>query len=182
MFRGCAEETGKTLANGPARHLEAVHLRNRRVKFGNRARGVFVLAIRREFQTRCARERLHIGNADECNLVSPGLQPAGERSHRIQVAGKGCTNKTNFPATMLSEVLGAGNLQQSTVSCFLERQALCRSHPISAKAEDDPETYKKSNGILRRISLREYADLSSERRHVGAYLRCAGRRVDVSER
>jgi hypothetical protein len=68
--RGCAEEAGQPVANAPTRHIEAVKPRHRSVEFRDRAYGVFSFAVRHELQAGCTSERFHVGNADECDVMS----------------------------------------------------------------------------------------------------------------
>src|SRR6516162_1324329 len=96
MFRCCAEEADQPFTDAPTRYLEAMQLRYRCVKLGNGTCRVFVFTKSYELQTRCIGERLHIGNTDEYDLMSPRLKPSGEGSHRIQVTNNGQTYKTDF--------------------------------------------------------------------------------------
>src|SRR5262245_38505678 len=96
MSRCCGEEAGQPLPDAPTRHLEAMQIRYRCVKLGNGTWRKLVFTIRYELQARCTSERFYIRNTDEYHFMYAGLQPAGQRSHWIQVTDNGQTHKTDF--------------------------------------------------------------------------------------
>ena len=70
MFRRRGEETTQPFLDTPPRHLEAMQLRYRSVKFANRACRIFIFAERYKLETRPTSKGCHIGNTNKDDLMS----------------------------------------------------------------------------------------------------------------
>jgi hypothetical protein len=96
VLRRCLEEGSARTPDRPACCFHAVDLGNGSESAGARSCGELLFAVGDEIQSGGADCGAGIGDPDEDDLVSSGLQFAGQRGHRIEVTGERHTNKANF--------------------------------------------------------------------------------------
>jgi hypothetical protein len=96
VLRGCLEEGSARAPYRPACCFRPVDPGDGSESAGACSCGELLFAVGDEIQTGGTDCGANIRDTNEDNLVSSGLQFAGQRGHRIEVTGERHTNKANF--------------------------------------------------------------------------------------